>query len=439
VAFRSGKKVYPFEQFDLRYNRPDKVFKKLALASDKQTKMYNLAYTKRLKKAGLTEELLSKDFDGPVVEIKNKYALPLIKYDDTLSFNFSANDPLNGISKINVYVNDVAIYGSNGFSLANNPKQISKKINLNLSSGINTIQVTAINVKGVESKRESFTINCETTKKPDLYMLVVGVSEYKESENNLKYAAKDAQDLVNAFEKDETFATKHIKVLLNNAATKENVIKESVILTQSKEDDVVIIYVSGHGILDEKLDYYLAMHDISFVSPAEKGLPYEELEKIIDKVVSRNRLILIDACHSGEVDKDEVLLAENKTIDVQMDAKIVSRGSTKTPTPRAGLNNSFAYMQALFDDVSKGIGATIISAAGGMEYALESPDWNNGVFTYSILEGLKSKNADLDQDGEITIGELKEYVTDKVVKLTEGRQVPNARKENLNNNFIIQK
>jgi uncharacterized caspase-like protein len=94
-------------------------------------------------------------------------------------------------------------------------------------------------------------------------------------------------------------------------------------------------------------------------------------------------------------------------------------------------------MQALFDDVSKGIGVTIISAAGGTEYAYESKDWNNGVFTYSILNGIKSKDADANKDGVITVNELKNYVRGEVTKLTEGKQVPNARKENLTNDFIL--
>src|SRR5205814_2051255 len=136
--------------------------------------------------------------------------------------------------------------------------------------------------------------------------------------------------------------------------------------------------------------------------------------------------MLIDACHSGEVDKEEMELAQNASVSDNKNVKLVTRAGNYGVAPRMGLNNSFAYMQTLFDDVSKGMGATVIAAAGGMEYALESADWNNGVFTYSILSGLKNNAADFNKDGIIRIDELKDYVTNMVVELTAGRQVPNA-------------
>ena len=49
-------------------------------------------------------------------------------------------------------------------------------------------------------------------------------------------------------------------------------------------------------------------------------------------------------------------------------------------------------MQSLFVNVGKGTGATIISAAGGMQYAQERGDLKNGVFTYSIIEAMNNNS-----------------------------------------------
>ncbi len=86
------------------------------------------------------------------------------------------------------------------------------------------------------------------------------------------------------------------------------------------------------------------------------------------------------------------------------------------------MKNSFELMQVLFVNVGRSTGATIISAAGGTQFALEDGGLKNGVFTYSILEFMKNNS-------ETTISKLKEYVNKRVPELTKGMQVPTARTE----------
>jgi len=106
-------------------------------------------------------------------------------------------------------------------------------------------------------------------------------------------------------------------------------------------------------------------------------------------------------------------------------------------TGKLGLSNSFQLMQELFANLSRGSGAVVISAAGGVEYTYEDQQWQNGVFTSCVLEGLKTRHADLNKDGEIRVSELKDYVTEKVQKLTQGRQTPTSRRENLEFDFRV--
>ena len=67
----------------------------------------------------------------------------------------------------------------------------------------------------------------------------------------------------------------------------------------------MIISYSGHGLLSKDYDYFLSTYSINFKNPAENGLPYDELENLLDSIPARKKLMLIDACHSGEVDKEE--------------------------------------------------------------------------------------------------------------------------------------
>src|SRR5690606_11414220 len=91
----------------------------------------------------------------------------------------------------------------------------------------------------------------------------------------------------------------------------------------------------------------------------------------------------------------------------------------------------------LFNDLRKGTGATVISSAGGVEFAMESDEWKNGLFTYCMLNGLKNRTADLNGDGVIMLLELQEYIVEKVTALSHGRQVPNSRIKNIELDFSV--
>jgi uncharacterized caspase-like protein len=91
----------------------------------------------------------------------------------------------------------------------------------------------------------------------------------------------------------------------------------------------------------------------------------------------------------------------------------------------------------LFADLRENAGLNVISAAAGTEFALEGEEWKNGVFTYSMLSGLKNNLADANKDGQITVSELQSYLQRRVPELTQGRQNPTSRSENVVNDFRV--
>ena len=200
-----------------------------------------------------------------------------------------------------------------------------------------------------------------------------------------------------------------------------------------------MVFFAGHGLLDENLDYYLGTYNIDFNKPAEKGLKYDDLDVLLDSVPARKKIIFIDACHSGEVDKEEeLLLADNASTN----ENIVFRGNDMTGfKTRSNLSykNSFEMMKELFADLRKGNGTVVISSAGGGEFAFEGTEWKNGVFTYSLIEGITTGKADKNLNNQITVSELQDYVMKSVQKLTNGQQKPTTRQENIENDFVIWK
>jgi WD40 repeat protein len=465
--------VYLFDQFDVQYNRPDKVLEKIGASSPEIIDTYRKAYEKRLKKQGFNLENFEKERSFNVPEIK----LPQLKnyYADTQNPDYQlfieAKDKLYKLDRLNIWVNGVPILGSKGIDLKpRQTPQLSENFNFKLSEGYNLIEVAVLNEKGVESLKESFEVNLTPAPKERagarLYLVTIGVSKYQNPQMNLTYAQKDAQDIAQAFGNKKDIFSEIIHLpLYNENASEDQILNLKTRLGETQVNDYVIVTFSGHGLLDEKKDYYLATHAVNFSKPQEKGLAYEKFESILDGIPARHKILLIDACHSGEVDKEESLVINSRALSAESQLKGVikarnfnsqsekdknkTKPETKTTdeesidldfdiaSAKMSLPNSFELMKELFNDLRRTSGTTVISAAGGAEFALEGTDWNNGVFTYALLSGLKEMKADANKDGKISLSEIKNYVQKTVPELTGGRQQPTSRSENLINDFRV--
>lgn len=446
IGFRLGEEIYPPEQFDVKYNRPDRIFERAPYADTALVDIYRKIYKKRIQKMNFTEKMLSEDWEIPEIEITNKDDI-FKKYgysttENEIELFIEAKDKNFNIDRLNVWVNSVPIYGINGVDLkSDSSKQISRNFKIILANGINKIQVSVHNQKGAESTKATINIeHIDSLKKCDLYLVSIGASEYKERQWNLKYAVKDAEDISNLFLKEtKRYKNIHSIKVLNKEVTIENLSKIKQQLMRSDVNDQVILFYAGHGLLDDELNYYLATYNMDFNNPSIYGMSFEKLEGILDSIPARKKIMLIDACHSGEVDKDEeIVLSSN---DLTTNTKVVLRGAKPMgfkPKNKGKKNiNVFDLMKKIFADLRRGTGTTIISSAGGGEFAYEGKEWQNGVFTYSILEGLTSGNADINKNGNINISELQKYVFEKVSSLTKGLQTPTSRQENLEYDYEI--
>ncbi|MFH0894292.1 MAG: hypothetical protein V2A54_07640 [Bacteroidota bacterium] len=151
---------------------------------------------------------------------------------------------------------------------------------------------------------------------------------------------------------------------------------------------------------------------------------------------------MMDACHSGEVDKDEIIATNDNKVTLadgkRGDLKTYNyRGVKLSKKDQMSLSNSFELMQELFANLNKGSGTQVISAAAGVGFALESAEWNNGVFTYAVISGLRDKKADANKDNKVSVSELREYILREVEILTKGAQRPTTRQENIGFDFVV--
>ena len=452
VAFRIGENGFPFEQFDLRLNRPDIVLNRLGAPPEAITIAKELR-EKRLKRMEVTEDMLKPDFHLP--EISFAKELPVAADSRDLSLQINATDSKYPLERLRVYVNDVPVNGKDGESLRSlNTQSLDRTIPVNLSAGKNKIQVSVLNSAGAESLYATAEVNCTApAAKPNLYLVAMGVSNYANQQFNLKYAAKDAEDLAAKLKARAGNAYGEVKELLlkDGEVTKDSLVKVREFLKPATVDDSVVLFMAGHGLLDDKYDYYFGTSDMDFNNPAGRGIAFDDMDDILADLPSRKKSLLIDTCHAGELDADEkkvlaaadaaasgapVQLASNKSVAVR---SVGTRGmAVKGIEGAKGKSEWYERISGMFVDLRRGSGSTILSSSAGAEYAFESGEQKNGLFTYAVLEALDGKNdADTDKDGKVTMKELCESVKKRVQGLSGGKQTPNTRRLNLESDFTV--
>ena len=422
-----GPGIITFDQLDIKYNRPDKLLEIINPNDTAIINSYKKAYFKRIKRLGIDTTFFNSGMSLPLAEFYNRDNVAFSQPDNMLELHIKAIDSTFFLDRFNIWVNEVPVYGQRGISLRNKDlNNFDSSITIKLSQGENRIETSISNVNGTESYRMPLIVNYipAIKQKEKTFFIGIGIDKFVEHKYNLQYSAKDIRDLAKKLKekyKDDVI----IDTLFNENVTTSNVKALKQKLLQSSENDKVIIAYSGHGMLSKEYDYYLSTYSVNFENPVQDGLPYDELENLLDSIPARKKLLLIDACHSGEVDKEELEKIESfaTTASIEDGTKgvkpLFTQGSKKL-----GMKNSFELMQQLFVNVGRSTGAIVISAAGGTQFALERGDLKNGVFTYAILEAMKDHPT-------IKISELKRIVGQRVEDLTKGLQKPTSRNETI--------
>lgn len=449
VNFSYNNNSYGFEQFDARFNRPDKILKTLGRADSSLVNLYYAAWKKRLKKLNLDENALNDDVHLPVIRLKEKYAIKPATSLSEYELNIECFDAKYPLQSVQVLVNNSPLFGTAGKQIPGNLNKSNLSVKIPLSTGGNLVKVYCTNSKGATSLSETIEINSsyQPSAPAKTYFIGIAVSNYRDSSMNLRFAAKDVRDLAGMF--GRLFKNTETDTLIDAMATRENILRLREKLMNTTVNDKVIISVNGHGLLSDSLDFYYATWDVDFKKPEGRGLKYEDLEALLDGIPARKKLVLIDACHSGALDREELIALQKKDTvqaagnpaDTGSVKGFASRGTiVKSSQAKVDANSAYEVMQNLFADLKAGNGAVIISAAGGMEYAFESDTWNNGVFTYCIRKGIEEEMADKEAgnfNSQVEVDELKTYVSRKVSELTGGRQRPVSRRENIEFNWVV--
>ncbi len=231
--------------------------------------------------------------------------------------------------------------------------------------------------------------------------LIIGVSHYSQlpKESQLEFADHDAQAFYDFIRSTSAghFEDDHVKLLLNAKATAAEIYAGlNWLVDETKEDDRVVIYFSGHGDIERKTvrqrGFLLAYDSPPAGYNVGGTIDVTFLQDYLETLAAKKaRVILItDACRSG-----------------------------KLAGGQAGAAQTTAALQEQWTDITK-----VLSSQAG-ELSEESMKWGDGhgIFTFSLINGLWGL-ADRNGDGMVSLGELNIYLSMEVPTETGETQHP---------------
>lgn len=407
LAVRLNGRVIPFQDVDTAFNRPNVVLRRIGLASETELAALDRLVDARLSSNTNADAMVDLD-DTPT-----KTAEPQLEVHGTV----------RGVAGPVVLHLDV-----NGAPQP--PLEVKEgrvTFNVPLRPGRNVVRVA---VGGFPTRFEVLQTPREPTK-PSLELVSIGVSEYADKNYRLDYAAKDASDFAQRFSGEAyLYERQHVRVLTDAEATREAVISAlNAAAAAAGPQDQLVVMLSGHGLLTKEMRYIFAPSNMDFTNPENAGISFEEIASLLGKSAAQSKMVFLDSCHSGPLDTndryDVPTSTGTGTVQVRGSKGL---GVASAPSP--------LVLGELFSDEHSRSGLITIAAASASQFAFESGEWNNGVFTLSILEGLSTSNtlyanADGNNDGSVTASELQTWVAERVSELTRGKQRPAFRSTNL--------
>jgi uncharacterized caspase-like protein len=229
---------------------------------------------------------------------------------------------------------------------------------------------------------------------PRLFVLSIGISEYKRPQYRLGLAAKDATDFANAMGKQEGKLYRDVQTrsLVNEQATRLAIIANLKWLSDTVgPGDIGMLFLAGHGINAETGQYYFLPYEGNHDQLQQTGLPEAAIRDTLGRMRGK-ALFFVDTCFGG---------------NVVGNFNTASRELARMANDLAAAEN----------------GVVVFASSSGKQLSEENDAWGNGAFTKAVLAGLSGK-ADLTRTGRITFKGLDFYISEEVRKLTEGRQTP---------------
>lgn len=220
------------------------------------------------------------------------------------------------------------------------------------------------------------------------YAIVVGIEQYRERIPKADFAVQDAKDVAQFLTAQGGYREENVIVRLNEQATKSDMEKyfEAWLKNNVDANSSLVIYFSGHGAPQAATgDAYLVPYDGDPAFIEQTGYPLKRLYDTLDKLPTRNVIVMLDSCFSGAGGRS-----------------VLAKGARPMVLTAEGIASSTK--------------AVVLAATSGSHISLADQEKGHGLFTYYALQGMGGE-ADANGDGTIDVQELFEYLKPQVQRI----------------------
>ena len=361
---------YPTAQFQKQFYRPDVISAFLRTRNiESAVKMADTARGSEAVSAKVLGPADVLNNPPPRIVVAEPFAERAIVRDNPFRVRAVALADLP-ITGFEVLVNGTCQVGCGAGALGGAQPELRLEAEVVLQPGENKINFLASHAKATSPAKEILVTwqprpGEGKRDRPKLIVLTIGVSLYENPRFKLGWAAKDALDVENALlsqKGNPLYSDVLHHHIVNGEVTAKRILDELKWLNdQGGDDDIRVVFLSGHGGLDKFGNYYFYAVNHDPADPAYNDLRWQTL---LERLTSRNRkaVLIVDTCHAGAV------------VD----------GPVADPQARGDVN----FDAVLSEMKSKFRGLFTLAASMGTESSWEKKEWQHGAFTKALLEAL---------------------------------------------------
>lgn len=225
--------------------------------------------------------------------------------------------------------------------------------------------------------------------------LLVATSSYRHQPfRQLMAPLNDVKSLCGVFA-DPDLGGFRVSTILNKDA---HVILEQVetFCADREPDDTVLLYFSCHGFTSDTGDLFLVARNTKRDRLLSTGVPDTFLSSVLRRCRASTRILILDCCFGGA-----------------FNTGLLAKGDVNTVNIKATFANA-------------GSGLVVLTASNARESAFEEVGdggQRRSVFTRTLVEGISTGEADLDQDGFISPTDLCGFANTRIVT-NQSHQTP---------------